>query len=560
MKPTTIDIYNSAPLTNGGEIQFLSSLVEELEKRGVSAVFLANFHTKKDSRQIDCLVALEGHASSVEVKHFTGRVFGDQNNPWQIETPSGRRIAYEGENPYRQTLGAKFAISDDMHRFAGSQSTVPRPLGDKFYHEFDANVCCVPGLVDGSKVTAGDKKVYVRSYAAFVEDLFGQRLQSAWKLDDWRRFAQEFYGLQKVTVREAIDQAFRETKQHVATYLTRFGEFYGMGLATLVEPPQESGTKLAGGESLVEEIVRSGHHHLLLGPSGMGKTLHLKYGALSAARNGWLPIWISAAHYKGDFKTLLNGSIAHCFTGSIATLLEAAKTANAQLFLVVDAFNGCDERRKPELLQHLQAFTLRENSQVVISSTHPIALPAELECKVIEFGSLTKEWKRRLFAHYSTAAGIVDVDALCAPFTTVMDIKIAAECAEKLRAPVTRAALYSSYVRSVAVSPSPAVERRVFRVLAEAMGNGCCTALPLADFERIAETTIEEVGAKLEVVDRLRSSRLLDFRWDHVAFSHELFLNFFRAESLSRQDADCVELARLLAQPGIVGWKNLCSR
>jgi Nuclease-related domain len=547
MKPTTIDIYNSDPLTNAGEILFLSSIVEEVEKRGVSAVILANFHTKKGSRQIDCLVAVEGHAGSVDVKHLTGRVFGDQNNPWQIETSTGRRIPYEGGNPYLQARGAKFAISDDMHDFARSERTVPRSLSDKFYHEFDANVCLVPRLMEGSQVTAGDKKVHVRSYPEFVEDLFGQRLPSAWKLDDWRRFAQEFYGLQKVTLREAISPAFREAKQQVATYLTRFGEFYTTGLATVVEPPPESGTRFVGGQSLVEEIVQSGYHYLLLGPSGIGKTLHLRHAAVTAARNGWLPIWISAAHYKGDFKTLLGGSIAHCFTGSILTLLDAARTAGIPIFLVVDAFNGCAEDRKLELLQHLQAFLLREKSQVVISSTHPIALPPELQCKVIELSGLTKEWKRCLFTHYSTVAPNVDVDAFCAPFTTVMDIKLAAKCAEKLRVPVTRAALYSSYVRSVAKSPT--VERRVFHAVAEAMGSGCCTALLLSDFERIAETTIEEAGAKLEIVDRIRSSRLLDFRWDYVAFSHELFLNFFRAESLARQHTDCAELAGYLAQP-----------
>jgi hypothetical protein len=130
MKPTTT-ILIGAPLS-GEEARFLRILHADLE--GIESLILANFFAGK--RQIDFVVVTHTYAAILELKNFPLPIFGQQNGFWEYLNPARRRIRYPGGNPWQQTLDQKFALSDEMKRYAEKDQYAPSPSGRAYYSEF----------------------------------------------------------------------------------------------------------------------------------------------------------------------------------------------------------------------------------------------------------------------------------------------------------------------------------------------------------------------------------------------------------------------------------------
>jgi Nuclease-related domain len=154
MQPT-IELLIGAPL-KGSEALFLRQLYSDLGPHGW-ALILANFEIAQgsSSTQIDFVVITSKRAELLELKCFTGPVFGTENGPWKIKDPGGNLITYSGTNPWEQARGAKLALNDAMLLYQKRYPNVPGPRKGRYY-EFDARVCIYPALHPSSKVTQGN--------------------------------------------------------------------------------------------------------------------------------------------------------------------------------------------------------------------------------------------------------------------------------------------------------------------------------------------------------------------------------------------------------------------
>src|SRR5439155_5880044 len=65
-------------------------------------------------------------------------------------------------------------------------------------------------------------------------------------------------------------------------------------------------------------------HVLMIGPSGIGKTVHLRRHATSLAHSNRLVLYCSGRHYTNSFDRLLARSVAPFSTKTPAQLIEAA--------------------------------------------------------------------------------------------------------------------------------------------------------------------------------------------------------------------------------------------
>lgn len=539
MKPTRT-IFIGQPLS-GAEARFLRRLYSDLAD--TDAIILANFIAGE--RQIDFVVITGDHAAILELKNFPLPVFGEKNGRWSFEDSAGQRIRYAGLNPYQQSLEQKYALSDEMKRYAADDPLVPRASGNNFYSDFDAFVCIFPAIHERSQVTRGDRKVLIRSYGEVLEQLRDRGKASSWTLDDWARFAQQHLKLERATLEEAGDRKIVDATENLRSYCGRVRSLFGTQLPPLIRTTDEAscGTALIG-----KALERQ--NCLFLGPSGTAKTFHAHHLVLALLESeDELPIFVEArAHHAGDFKIALRKSVAPLCTGDANELLNAMLLCGLTPVLVVDALNECDERYQHDFVKGIQAFKMQFGGRVVLTTQTTVTLPGELKSSVFQLPLPNLEQKRLIYAHHAELPASPDLDALCAGFSNAYELTLAGRCHHSGPAPETRVELYDRYVRR-SLPRHTAVATALLRELAGEMATHFATYCDRETFESTAERFLREHGAPITVLDEVCSSRLVRLSHEGFSFEHELLLAYFRAEALRKQSNETSQLLEELHRP-----------
>ena len=73
------------------ERDFLAQVEGDLLARGLEAVILVNFYTRSGSRQVDFLIAVDGHVCHVELKNYEHALEGSPNGPWRSPSSTPAR-------------------------------------------------------------------------------------------------------------------------------------------------------------------------------------------------------------------------------------------------------------------------------------------------------------------------------------------------------------------------------------------------------------------------------------------------------------------------------------
>ena len=538
MKPT-VTILIGAPVS-GDEARFLHKLTADLTPTG--ALILANFVV--DERQIDFVVVTPTYAALIELKNFPRPIFGDRNGVWKYLDAAGNRVRYPGMNPWQQTLKQKYALSDAMKQYQRRITDLPSPSGASFYGEFAAFVCVYPAIHPGSRVTAGDHKVEVRSYPEVVDLIRSGGKPSTWTSADWQRFAEEHLNLSRVSLEEATDCRVQNAHIIVDAYRERIRTILGTGLPPLIDLTDAfCGSKFVG-------QLQQPRNFLMLGPSGSAKTFHLHHVAIAcAADETEVPLLIEAAKYRGgEFWSVLRHGVAPFCREDPKELLDAIKLCGQKPLLLVDALNECAGSFVLGLLKGVQAFALRFDARIVVTSKQHFELAGELKAEAVPLQLPDDNQKRIIYAHHAGVRASPELDRFCAAFTNAYDLTVAGRCHSAGAPPRTRVALYDRYVRQC-LPHHTAVLTALLRTIASVLSETIAVAITRDRFERIAEDFLAREGATLDLIDVLASSRLVRLSSDSFTFEHELLAKYFRAEALRRTASNASLLAAELRRP-----------
>jgi hypothetical protein len=294
------------------------------------------------------------------------------------------------------------------------------------------------------------------------------------------------------------------------------------------------------------DILSASRHLHLVGPSGSGKSHLAKHTVLDLPRGIWLPIFIEAGMYEGRLSALLNRSVARFVTRTVEELIRAASINGQTVLLAVDGFNECPQPLQERLLGDISAFCRRTSAATLITSQAPVYVSDAFEGPVIEVGKLDEEGRKAVLTSYG-APGIVD---LTEAFSTAYELSIAAECAAELESPVTRAALFSAFVRKrLSQTSSPAELRGALRRLALVMDERLSTSLPLDQVWREAEAYVAQRPRPASVIDDLFRNSISTSQQGRFSFTHELLGRYLTAEALTVQYRQPSALADELRKP-----------
>jgi hypothetical protein len=530
MKPT-IKIYVGRPVS-GAEANALRRLHAELSERGVEALLLVNFTAR--SRQIDCLVVTMAQATLLDFKEITGPVCGGLNGPWFIRAHGGGEVRYPGENPYVEVSTAKYALSDEMASFQRGRHDVPSPSKKRFYEQFDAAVCICPDIVAGSKLPPGDFKCWIWGFPAAVEKICGRRIESSWGADHWERFAREHLTLELVSLDGATDADFRKAELSLSAYCADLLSLLSHNL-----PPELPG---------FQEALPQTEHFVLLGPSGIGKTIRLRHHAIQSVKQGALMLFLEAMHYAGEFRALLQKGVAASFAGRIEELGTAASTCATPTVLIVDGFDRCREPLRPALGRDIVAFHKRCNCRAVIGSQIDPDLPPILKGQIIQMQHLTPPQRLAVFQFHAGDPSFSD-SGLLEPFETSHDLMVAAKCRSRLAPGATRTEVYDAYVAQCLPAKHATIAGALCRHLAAALTRDFASAMTLHEFEHLTECFVENCSGPLGVVDEIRQTDLVKLSPAGFSFRHELIQEHLYGEWLCRSAESSDALLSELQKP-----------
>lgn len=529
MKPT-IKVYVGRPVT-GAEAKSVRRLHAELLQRGVDALLLVNF-TAKD-RQIDCVAVTAKQAALLDFKEITGAVRGGLNGPWLIRSHGGMEVRYPGENPYVEVTTAKYALSDEMTTFQQRGHNIPAARKGHFYKQLNAAVCICPEITVGSNLPPGDFKCWIWGFPTVVENICTTNIQSSWTFDAWERFANEHLNLEAVSLEGATNPEFRKAELMIAAYQQDL-----VGLLSHCLPPQMP--------ELPEDLPQD-EHFILVGPSGIGKTVRLQHHALAVAQ-GALVLLVDAMHYAGEFRALLQKGVSPSFPGRIEELRSAASTCGMPTHLIVDGFDRCREALQANLVKDIAAFHKLSECRVVITSQFDPNLPPAIKGKTVQMERLTADQKTAVFRFHAGAPALSVKDELDA-FETAHDLMVAGQCRANLAPSATRTEVYDAYVAKCLPRDKVTVASALCRHLAASLSQSLSAEMSITDFERQAEEFLAKAGTPLALADELRQSKLVKVSPAGFSFSHQQIQDHLYADWLCRNIDDFNRLTQEICKP-----------
>lgn len=545
-----ISLFLGDPLQEPSEIQFLDKLYADLTERGRNAIIFANFFAGRLKQQTDFLIITSKCACVVELKNYNLPVFGQVNGAWELKRHDGTLSKRLGErNPYHQALQAKYSISDEMHLLQNDHPELPAPPNNKkYYQTLESVVCLFPDIPAGSQLTPGDYKTYVKGYPDFLQFLLSSTTNPGWSKDNWLKLAMKL-GLRCEQLSDTAQPDRHLAIEQCEEYIRRFLDYYGNNLTELVPTEMTADGNLCEMKSLLGFLDR-GTNFQVIGPSGSGKTHLIKHFAIQSISHGFAPIFVQAKYFTGRLSDLLDRSVAHLHPGKIIHLLKSFPIAGRRPYLIIDGVNECPSQQLSSLIETLQALILRKKYIIIMTTQTEIKLPPELKGSIVRLKYLTNLEKKEGILHSylpEYEADIVEVlDALKTPF----EISLAADCAIELGGNFTKYELFNYYTRkSLGNEKSVSIAFRILVKIAEILAHRLSTAMPISEFMRIAESTIETFDYKIDTVESILKSKIVEVTQGYFAFSHEMIQRFFEAEALLSSCESAEALASEMEKP-----------
>lgn len=541
-------------ITVRSEVEFLRKLVQHLEPYGDDAIVFANFSASSGtrSRQIDFLLVIPGDCVwQIELKGFAEPVRGGEHGQWELKQGEVWKTIPTLTNPWKQALECKYAIVDDMGRFAKERANIPTRHG-KWENTLESCACFYPELHSDSEVPGRDPrdfKAFVFGFQEFLQAFSARKRDPGWTREHWLEFA-KWKGLKRQDDRDPLGSS--EVSRLLDEYITSFKEVYGLGL----QPLTPVTLKNEGKECLSDscwELARSSEYTYFIGPSGCGKTHHLIHIALRSLSERCIPIFLNARDYDGNLSQLLGRGISKLVTRTSEKVTDAASKTQLPLVLIVDGLNECPRSSSgssTSLLQELESFRQKHQSaHILVSSQSAVASPRQSICNVVTFVPLDQGQKQAMLATYATDELTSNQSAMAMSFSSAHDLTKAARAIQKLGDSPTRTSLYEILVKETCKTPSQyQFVRRCFVALAGEMRSRYRHTLECVTTFQIVETATNVSGATREDFDAVFQTGLLIESGNRYVFAHELIQKYFEALWLVRTRSDHEQLIAALGE------------
>jgi 5-methylcytosine-specific restriction endonuclease McrA len=277
-------------------------------------------------------------------------------------------------------------------------------------------------------------------------------------------------------------------------------------------------------DAAFHEIVK--RDLVIVGASGLGKSLLAKYIGLKCLEWNEIPIFVEAIRFTK--MTDPDDMLAGVSTIKFDAVASACAIQNKRILLIIDGYNECSEDARVKLDLWIIACVSKKNYRVVVTSQRRMETLQSLAWSTLLVIEPDDVIKRKIAALVDGDIDIDSVKPILDVVSTALEARLIGEVAKILPPRASRYAVFDHYARKViGATPGPAI--RALSLVAKHLYERTTFSLSIRELGRLLDDN------QIVLEDKsLFKSRLFTQRVDRVFFGHELFFNAFSAEAVVR--------------------------
>jgi hypothetical protein len=291
------------------------------------------------------------------------------------------------------------------------------------------------------------------------------------------------------------------------------------------------------------QILLLNKGNLLIGPSGCGKSILARKIAVDFLNNG-LPVLLEAKYYETDLNALFEKEIkAYGFING-NDFFTTAEENQLKTLLIIDGLNECNSLTQPRLLLDLEYIVKKHNVLVLITTQEAYEGLNKLNLAHIFISYPDLVFKKAIALKYDGNKNSKKLTPLLQVISTSLEAKMIGEIAFVSLEKVSRFTILEIFIKNKLAdfkTDGFILLSNIARVISDKISFN----LP----ERFVEELLRSCQLTVNSYKKCLSVGLLEYKDGKVSFAHEMFFNFFVADSIVRYAADAGEINAKINAP-----------
>lgn len=273
-------------------------------------------------------------------------------------------------------------------------------------------------------------------------------------------------------------------------------------------------------ENLVAEKI------VIVGKSGLGKSMLSKGFGLKTLDRGGVPLFFEAKYFDDNIESLIYNDIKILGYENVDLFLQDCRRINKKIFLIVDGLNECDDIKKAKLIVQLIEIHKQHGVNLIISTQKYDATLDDVGASVLSIDIPTLETKIAIAGN--NGAVNESVESMLITAETNYEAAMIGSLNLQILENTGRFNLLELYVRKKLNNNIDCLP--FLSTLAAFLSENISFTIS----QRQIEDILLKIGVDKNILQKCLKSGLLKQSLNQFSFSHEIFLNFFVAESVSR--------------------------
>lgn len=459
-----------------------------------------------------------------EKKNFPGIDLGSRNNGMAFQVTS-------------RTDATK--IVETLRIFVASGYKKDFPKGIRFFIINDRKSIRIKAHLVEEYKSIFDHKKDIYFPADLIEEIESLYYSNYQRFAEIKEFLKDEFGAPdpSVTIVKSVTSA-----EKVVFYKRLFAAHYKPIVNRFVDFSCKAGEEEIRTDNLPERLfVDNGG--LITGPSGCGKSILARQLAVTFLDRG-IPILLEAKYYDSNLDALFEKEAKAFGFDSGNDIIITCKESNLQILVIIDGLNECSSRSKAKLLLELE-HVLNTHGVLVLVTTQVIDDEINsLNLKHISVTYPDHTTKKAIAASHGEKKNNVRLEPILHVVSSSLEAKMIGEIGAFEIDNVSRFTLFEIFIKHK-LGDFNADASRLLSYIARFLSDNISFNLS----ERQIEDLLLSVGLTVEVYKKCLLVKLLESKVGKVSFIHEMFFNFFVADSVVRFAANADEIINKINAP-----------
>ncbi len=257
-----------------------------------------------------------------------------------------------------------------------------------------------------------------------------------------------------------------------------------------------------------------------------------------------MSIILQCKYYTSNLTELIDKAAIELGFKSASHFFETAEDLNLHKLFIVDGFNECDYEKQSKLLAEIGLLNESYDIKIILSNQKYQDNFGTFKCEHITVAYPTIEVKAEITASYGGKNRASDVLPLLNVVQSSMEAKMIGEIAAFEETSISRFTLFESFLKQKLGEE----KSNSFLLMAKFAGI-LSEKVTFSNPERTIEKILKENSISEKSYHECLKKNILNLNLGQVSFGHEMFFNFFVAESVVRFNANILEISQHLNAP-----------